>query len=223
MEAITVEKHKRELKSILTSAEAAALKWFAARMPSWVNSDHLTLLGLAGMALAGVFYYLSQWNPLLLHVVNLWIVVNWFGDSLDGTLARYRNRLRPRYGYYVDHILDNYGVLFLTAGMAFSGFISPWVAAAVLISYLLLNINIYLATSAVGVFKISFGILGPTELRALLMVGNLILISRPTVEIFGRQMLFFDVGGIVAAGSMFVILIISTILNTRKLYCLERL
>jgi phosphatidylglycerophosphate synthase len=223
MEAITVEKHKRELKSILTSAEAAALKWFAARMPSWVNSDHLTLLGLAGMALAGVFYYLSQWNPLLLHVVNLWIVVNWFGDSLDGTLARYRNRLRPRYGYYVDHILDNYGVLFLTAGMAFSGFISPWVAAAVLISYLLLNINIYLATSAVGVFKISFGILGPTELRALLIVGNLILISRPTVEIFGRQMLFFDVGGIVAAGSMFVILIISTILNTRKLYCLERL
>ena len=223
METITVEKQKRELKSILTSAEAAALKWFAARMPNWVNSEHLTLLGLAGMALAGVFYYLSQWNPLLLHVVNLWIVVNWFGDSLDGTLARYRNRLRPRYGYYVDHILDNYGVLFLTAGMAFSGFISPWVAAAVLISYLLLNINIYLATSAVGVFKISFGIFGPTELRALLIIGNLILISRPTVEIFGRQMLFFDVGGIVAAGSMFVILIISTILNTRKLYCLERL
>ncbi len=223
MEAITVEKHKRELKSILTSAEATALKWLAARMPSWVNSDHLTLLGLAGMFLAGVFYYLSQWNPLLLHVVNLWIVVNWFGDSLDGTLARYRNRLRPRYGYYVDHILDNYGVLFLTAGMALSGYMSPWVAVAVLISYLLLNINIYLATSSVGVFKISYGIFGPTELRALLMVGNLILISRPTVEIFGRQMLFFDVGGIVAAGSMFVILIISTILNTRKLYCLERL
>jgi phosphatidylglycerophosphate synthase len=215
--------HKRELKSILTSAEAAALKWFAARMPSWVNSDHLTLLGLAGMFLAGVFYYLSQWNPLLLHMVNLWIVVNWFGDSLDGTLARYRNRLRPRYGYYVDHILDNYGVLFLTGGMALSGYMSPWVAVAVLISYLLLNINIYLATSSVGVFKISFGIFGPTELRALLMIGNLILISRPTVEIFGRQMLFFDVGGIVAASSMFVILIVSTILNTRKLYCLERL
>jgi archaetidylinositol phosphate synthase len=223
MKTITVEKQKRELKSILTSAEAAGLKWFAARMPSWVNSDHLTLLGLAGMALAGVFYYLSQWNPLLLHVVNLWIVVNWFGDSLDGTLARYRNRLRPRYGYYVDHILDNFGVLFLTAGMALSGYISPWVATAVLISYLLLNINIYLATSAVGVFKISFGIFGPTELRALLIVGNLILIGMPTVEIFGKQMLFFDVGGIVAASSMFVILIISTILNTRKLYCLERL
>lgn len=215
--------HKRELKSILTSAEAAALKWFAARMPSWVNSDHLTLLGLAGMFLAGVFYYLSQWNPLLLHMVNLWIVVNWFGDSLDGTLARYRNRLRPRYGYYVDHILDNYGVLFLTGGMALSGYMSPWVAVAVLVSYLLLNINIYLATSSVGVFKISFGIFGPTELRALLIIGNLILIGRPTVEIFGRQMLFFDVGGIVAASSMFVILIISTILNTRKLYCLERL
>lgn len=222
MESHTV-KHKRELKSILTSAEAAALKWLAARMPSRVNSDHLTLLGLAGMFLAGVFYYLSQWNPLLLHMVNFWIVVNWFGDSLDGTLARYRNRLRPRYGYYVDHIIDNYGVLFLTGGMALSGYMSPWVAVAVLISYLLLNINIYLATSSVGVFKISFGIFGPTELRALLIVGNLILIGRPTVEIFGRQMLFFDVGGIVAASSMFVILIISTILNTRKLYCLERL
>lgn len=223
MEARTVEKHKRELKSILTSAEAAALKWFAARMPAWVNSDHLTLLGLAGMFMAGVFYYLSQWNPLLLHLVNFWIVVNWFGDSLDGTLARYRNRLRPRYGYYVDHIIDNYGVLFLTGGMALSGYMSPWVAVAVLVSYLLLNINIYLATSSVGVFKISFGIFGPTELRALLIVGNVVLMSRPTVEIFGRQMLFFDVGGIVAASSMFVILIISTILNTRKLYCLERL
>jgi phosphatidylglycerophosphate synthase len=222
MDSKTV-KHKRELKSILTSAEAASLKWLAARMPGWVNSDHLTLLGLAGMFLAGVFYYLSQWNPLLLHMVNFWIVVNWFGDSLDGTLARYRNRLRPRYGYYVDHILDNYGVLFLTGGMALSGFMSPWVAVAVLISYLLLNINIYLATSSVGVFKISFGIFGPTELRALLIIGNLILIGRPTVEIFGRQMLFFDVGGIVAASSMFVILIISTILNTKKLYCLERL
>jgi phosphatidylglycerophosphate synthase len=222
METRSVEKHKRVLTSLLSSAEASALKWLAARMPAWVNSDHLTLIGLLGMFMAGVFYYLSQWNPLLLHVVNLWIVINWFGDSLDGTLARYRNKLRPRYGYYVDHIIDNYGVLFLTLGMALSGYMSPWVAVAVLVSYLLLNINIYLATTASGEFKISFWLFGPTELRVLLMIGNLILLVRPTVEIFGHRMLFFDVGGFVAASGMFVILIVSTIMNTRKLYCLER-
>jgi phosphatidylglycerophosphate synthase len=223
MEMTDIKKHKRIQQSILASAESAALGWLARSMPAWVNSDHLTMIGIAGMFLAGLFYYFSQWNPVLLHVVSLFIVANWFGDSLDGTLARYRNKLRPRYGFYVDHMTDNFGVLFLVTGLAFSGFMSPWVAVAVLVSYLLININIYLTTSTTGVFQISYGKLGPTELRVALIVGNLFLLYKPVVSVFGYQMLLFDVGGIVAAGVMTVILLATTAMNTRKLYCLERL
>lgn len=218
-----IEKHQRIQESILAPAESASLRWFAQRMPSWVNSDHLTLIGLVAMLLAGLFYYLSQWNLLLLHVVNLMIVANWFGDSLDGTLARFRNRLRPRYGYYVDHILDNFGVLFVTIGLALGGYMSVWVAFAVLVSYLLLNINIYLATSSIGVFQISYWKFGPTELRLLLMIGNIFLIYKPVVSLFGQQFLLYNVAGTVAAIAMFMILLASTALNARKLYCLERL
>jgi len=223
MKSKKIEQHQRIQQSILAPAEAASLRWFAQRMPSWVNSDHLTLIGLVAMILAGLFYYLSQWNLLLLHLVNLMIVANWFGDSLDGSLARFRNRLRPRYGYYVDHILDNFGVLFVTTGLALGGYMNVWVSFAVLVAYLLLNINIYLATSTIGVFQISYWKFGPTELRVFLMIGNIFLIYKPVVGIFGQHFLLYDVGGTVAAIGMFTILLVSTVMNTRKLYCLERL
>jgi len=223
MKSETIEKHQRIQESILAPAETASLHWFAQRMPSWVTSDHLTLIGLVAMLLAGFLYYLSQWNVMLLHVVNLMILANWFGDSLDGTLARFRNRLRPRYGYYVDHILDNFGVLFVTTGLALGGYLSVWVAFAVLVAYLLLNINIYLATSTIGVFQISYWKFGPTELRLFLMIGNIFLIYKPFVGIMGQQFLLYDVGGTVAAVAMFTILLASTLTNTRKLYSLERL
>ena len=223
MKSKKIEQHERIQESILAPAEAASLQWFARRMPPWVNSDHLTLIGLVAMILAGVFYYLSQWNLFLLHLVNLMIVANWFGDSLDGTLARFRKRLRPRYGYYVDHILDNFGVLFVTIGLALGGYMSLWVAFAVLVAYLLLNINIYLATSVIGVFQISYWKFGPTELRLFLMIGNIFLIYKPVVGIFGQHFLLYDVGGTVAAVAMFGILLASTVMNTRKLYSMERL
>src|ERR1700741_3399668 len=121
----------REQNSMLAPLERAALRWFAQRMPACINSDHLSLLGLAGMLLAGVFYAASARNPLALHVVNFCIFLNWFGDSLDGTVARYRNRQRPRYGFYVDHIIDTFGAAFLLAGLALSGYMSGLVAAGV--------------------------------------------------------------------------------------------
>lgn len=217
-----IEDHQRIQQSILAPAEAVSLRWLAQRMPERVNSDHLTLIGLFSMMIAGLLYYFSQWNVFLLHGVNLMIAANWFGDSLDGTLARYRNRLRPRYGYYVDHVLDNFGVLFITTGLALGGYMSVWVASAVLAAYLLLNINIYLATSTIGVFQISYWKFGPTELRLFLMFGNVVLIYKPVVSIVGQQFLLFDVGGTVAAAVMFTIMLASTVLNTHKLYCLER-
>jgi archaetidylinositol phosphate synthase len=212
---------EREQTSILAPLERAALRGLARRMPSWVNSDHLSILGLVGMLMAGACYAASKQNPLLLYLVNLFIFLNWFGDSLDGTVARYRNRQRPRYGFYVDHIIDTFGALFLLFGLARSGYMSERVAAAVLIVFFMLAINSYLAAYSIGVFKLSQWKLGPTEMRLLLMIGNVFLIYHPRV--YHRRYLLFDVGGVVAVIGMALILIFLTIQNTRTLYELERL
>jgi archaetidylinositol phosphate synthase len=214
---------EREQTSILAPLERVVLRGLVRRLPSWVNSDHLSVLGLVAMFFAGVFYALSRQNSLMLHLVNVCIFLNWFGDSLDGTLARYRDRLRPRYGFYVDHIIDTFGALFLIVGLALSGYMSERVAAAVLIVFLMLAINSYLAAYALRVFKISQWKMGPTEMRLLLMVGNVFLIYRPYTKIFGHRYLLYDVGGVVSIVSMGFILVFLSIQNTHTLYEMERL
>jgi phosphatidylglycerophosphate synthase len=175
------------------------------------------------MFLGGVCYAASRSNSLWLHGVNVCIFLNWFGDSLDGTLARYRNRLRPRYGFYVDHIIDTFGALFLIGGLALSGYMSERVAAAVLVVFMMLAINSYLAAYALGVFKISQWKMGPTEMRLLLIIGNLYLLHRPYAKLFGHRYLLFDIGGVVAVIGMAVMLIFLSIKNTHTLYQMERL
>jgi archaetidylinositol phosphate synthase len=213
----------REQTSVLAPLERAALRGLARRMPQWVNSDHLSVLGLVAMFLAGVFYAASGRNPLMLHLVNLCIFLNWFGDSLDGTLARFRDRQRPRYGFYVDHIIDTFGTMFLIVGLAFSGYLTERVAAVTLIVFLMLAINSYLAAYTLGIFKISHGKLGPTEIRLVLIIGNLVLLHSAHTRIFGYRFLLFDVGGAVSIVIMGSMLVFSSIKNTHSLYQLERL
>jgi phosphatidylglycerophosphate synthase len=148
--------------------------------------------------------------------------VNWFGDSLDGTLARYRNKQRPRYGFYVDHIIDAFGILFVLCGLALSGYMSWPVALATLVVYFMLSIDVYLATYTIGTFKLSFYKFSPTELRILLAIGNLRAMYRPTAHMFGERYLFFDIGAIVAIALMAVVLIVSVTRNTITLYRAER-
>src|SRR6266446_2413725 len=186
----------REQTSALAPLEVAVLLWLARRMPGWINSDHLSVLGLAAMLMAGVCYAASSQMPLMLHLVNLCIFLNWFGDSLDGTLARYRNRQRPRYGFYVDHIIDTFGTMFLIFGLALSGYMSERVAAALLTVFFMLAINSYLAAYSLGIFKISQWKMGPTEMRLLLMIGNVFLIYHPRA--YHRRYLLYDVGGVIA-------------------------
>src|SRR5918911_2562455 len=138
--------------SLTAKAERRAVKYLAARLPQWVNSDHLTLLGLAAMVAAGVCYAAARWWPPAILVVNLWLAVNWFGDSLDGTLARLRDRQRPRYGFYVDHIVDALGTLAIICGLGLSGYMSWPVALAFVLTYFLLSIDVYLATYTIGAF-----------------------------------------------------------------------
>jgi phosphatidylglycerophosphate synthase len=212
---------QREQTSILAPLERAALYGLARRMPAWVNSDHLSVLGLLGMIGAGACYALSKRNPLMLHLVNFFIFLNWFGDSLDGTLARHRDRQRPRYGFYVDHIIDTFGALFLIFGLGLSGYMSERVAAGLLIIYFMVAINSYLAAYALGVFKISQWKMGPTEMRLLLMIGNVFLIYHPRA--FHRRFLLYDVGGVTAIIGMALILVVLSIQHTHALYKLEPL
>lgn len=214
---------RREHRSLTAAAEKRLLVWLAQRMPRSVNSDHLTALGLAGNALAGLGYALSGRDPRWLHFVNLCLVVNWFGDSLDGTLARVRNRLRPRYGFYVDHLVDAFGALFLLVGLAVSGLVSERIALALLVAYLLLSINMYLATVSLGVFKISYGLFGGTELRILLMVANLVVLVSPRVSLFGTTYLLFDLLAGAGTAGVASVALRSAIQVTKRLYDLERL
>ena len=175
------------------------------------------------MLLAGLCYWIAPTYPAALPAVVLLLAVNWFGDSLDGTLARVRGQERPRYGFYLDHVLDALGVLFLIAGLAAGGFMSLPVAAAFLLAYYLLTIEIALATHALGVFRISFWKFGPTELRILLAIGTLQLLRSSEVVLFGTPVLLFDVGGVIGAIGLVVTFLVSAARNTRTLYRLEPL
>lgn len=208
----------RVLTSVLAPLEKRTLIWLANRMPPWINSDHLTALALVAMLFAGLSYWLARATPVGLVLVVAFLAVNWFGDSLDGTLARVRNHQRPRYGFYVDHVVDAFGIAFLLGGLALSGYMHPYVALALLAVYFMLCIEIYLATYCVGRFKISFLKLGPTELRIVLAIGNLALLTHPTTRIFGHVFRLFDVGGAVAAVGLLATLIGSATVNIRTLY-----
>lgn len=215
---------RRIQESFLAHAERKALLWLAARTPGVINSDHLTLLGLLAMAGAGAGYCWSRTNPTSLLLVVLFLALNWLGDSLDGTLARYRNHCRPRYGFYVDHIVDAFSAFFLLGGLGLSGYMATEVALGLLVAYLLLSIEVYLATYTLGDFKISYFKMGPTELRLLLCVGNLVAYFwKSTVHLLGRSYRLFSIGGTIGISGMVLILLISAIQHSIKLYRQEPL
>ncbi|HWG48842.1 MAG TPA: CDP-alcohol phosphatidyltransferase family protein [Candidatus Acidoferrales bacterium] len=214
---------KRTQQSFLANLEKKALLWMAARMPAWINSDHLTVLGLAAMAGAGFSYWWARSNRTGLLMAIICLAINWLGDSLDGTLARVRNCCRPRYGFYVDHVVDAFSALFLLGGLAFSGYMSPWIALGLLIVYLMLSVEIYLASYTLGDFKISYFKMGPTELRLLLCIGNIALLWKSVTHLAGRAYRIFDIGGTMGISGMLLILCISVVTNTARLYRREPL
>jgi archaetidylinositol phosphate synthase len=208
-------------RSLLASAEKQTLVWMAERMPAWVNSDHLTVLGFAAQIMTGVCYALARYDRRMLLAAIVCLAVNWFGDSLDGTLARVRQRQRPRYGFYVDHIIDSIGTTAMMGGLAWSGYMHPAIAGGLLIAFLLLSIQSYLATYTLGEFHLSHWHFGPTELRVLLAVGNLALLRWAWV-IHGRYRLF-DIGGAIGLAGMAAMLVFFSLKNTIRLYREERI
>jgi archaetidylinositol phosphate synthase len=213
----------RVQQSLTANIERKALLWLAGRTPERIGPDHLTALGFAAQFLAGVSYALARWDKYALLLVVAFIAVNWLGDSLDGTLARHRERLRPRYGFYVDHMVDTFGATFLVAGLAVSKYMHWQVAAAVLVAFLVLSVETYLAAYTLHEFRLSHGMFGPTELRILLIIGTVVLLFHPYAVLFGRQFLLFDVGGAIATAGMLAMAVAATIRHTLQLYAEERL
>ncbi|MCY4076345.1 MAG: CDP-alcohol phosphatidyltransferase family protein [Acidobacteria bacterium] len=221
MSANTTHGHVREHGSLLAQVEKRTLVWIAERLPRAVNSDHLSILGLAGMALAGAAFWASHWFDAALVVVVVALAVNWFGDSLDGTLARVRNQQRPMYGFYVDHVIDVAGAVMLFGGLGLSPYMTLEVALALTVAYLMISAEAYLATHARGVFQMAMFKVGPTELRILLAFGTLYLYYKPRVVLAGSEYLLFDVGGVVATAGMCGAFVLSAVRNTLALYRAE--
>lgn len=209
---------RRINRSLTAGAEKRLLCWIAERAPRWLTSDQLTLLGLFAQVGAGIGYALARFDGRALLLVNLCLALNWFGDSMDGTLARVRRQQRPRYGFYVDHMVDVLGAIALTGGLGASGFLHWQVAIAMLIGFLLLACESYLATYTLSCFQMSQGIFGPTEIRILLVIGNFALLHSRYADLFGYRVPLFDLGGVIAAVAMFVMAITVTAGHTAQLY-----
>jgi archaetidylinositol phosphate synthase len=215
--------HVRQHGSLLAAPEKKALVWMAERLPLWLKSDHLTLLGFAAMFMAGIAYWAASWNRLALWVVVFALAVNWFGDSLDGTLARVRNQQRPRYGFYVDHVLDLVGTSFLVGGLALSGYMSPLLALGLLVAYQMAAAEEFLSTHVRCVFHLSFLRIGPTELRIILAIGTVYLLYKPWVD-WGSLGVFrlFDVGATVSIAGLMLKLVVCAVRNAHALYLAEK-
>ena len=216
--------HARINASFTATLERRLLTWVAMRLPPWVTSDALSALGLAAMFAAGVSFAALRWTPAAAAAIVVSLAVNWFGDSLDGTVARVRRQERPRFGYYVDHVIDLAGTTLLMSGVACSGLIDPLLALAILVAYLLVASESYLATHAAGVFRMSFLGFGPTELRLVLAIGAVKCARSPFVDLVGGPTVrLFEVGGIVAIAGLAIAFAAAAVRNTRALHGAEPL
>jgi archaetidylinositol phosphate synthase len=219
----TFKEATRIQESLTSPIERRILLWLAVRMPPEIGPDHLTLLGFAALLCAGGSYALARWHRIGLLLAAFFLGVNWFGDSLDGTVARVRARQRPRYGFYVDHMIDSIGATFLIGGLGLSGCVDWRIASSMLVGFLLLSIESYLASHTLGCFRLSFGKFGPTEIRILLGLGNVALWLNPQISVPLVSWRLFDFGGAVAAAGMGVMVVVATACHATKLYRLEQL
>lgn len=173
-------KHTRVIDTFTGKLERRLLRWIAARLPAWVVPDHLTWLSLAASAVTCVSFVLSAKNPVFLWVAAAGFVVNWFGDSLDGTLARVRQIERPRYGFFIDHSVDAVSTVLVFLGIGYSSYVRFDIAVFALIGYLLLSLYAALSTYAASEFKISYAYLGPTEIRLLAILCSIYTFFNPS-------------------------------------------
>lgn len=189
-----IRTHKRILDTFTGPVERPVLHWLAAQMPAWVNPDILTGIGVIGALVILAGYALCTVSPYFLWLASLGFVINWFGDSLDGTLARYRHIERPIYGFYIDHAVDAFNEVLIFIGLGLSPYVHLNLALLALVGYLLLSVLVFIRTCAKGEFTISYGKLGPTELRLLAVMANtlIFLAGNPSHKVLGITFTVYD-------------------------------
>jgi phosphatidylglycerophosphate synthase len=206
--------------SILNGVEKKALVWLAERQPSWVSSDFLSFIGFIGSVMITVGYALTGHSASFLWLASAGFVVNWYGDSLDGTLARVRNAQRPVYGYYLDHTLDCINELIMFIGLGLSPLMDMRVALMILVAYLLMTVNVSVNAHLKGEFKLTYAKLGPTEFRIIAIILNTVLVLSSTVRdasfkvcILGRDLVLtgLDVAGIVVVAIIMTMYLVTII------------
>lgn len=199
--------HVRINDTILGALEKRSLQWFAKNMPTWVSPDILTGLGFFATIIIFCGYWLSNFHPGFLWLASFGFLLNWFGDSLDGTLARFRHIERPKFGFYIDHTVDAIGQVFIILGLGMSPYITFNVALLALVAYLLLSLHVYIRTYVMGVFRISYYKMGPTEVRVILILFNILMffLGTPKVELLARFFTLYDLLTIITAGIMYAL------------------
>jgi phosphatidylglycerophosphate synthase len=205
------KEHDRVNDILLGPLERPTLQWFCEHMPEWMTPDKLTIIGILGSVIIFVGYVLSNEHPAFLWLASFGFVINWFGDSLDGSLARHRKIERPKYGFFVDHTVDAFSQLLIFAGLGLSPYISFNVAILALVGYMMISVYIYVDTYVTGLFKISYGKFGPTEIRAVAILLNVIFFiwANPTIELWFGTVAIYDIVAAAIATILFFIFIFS--------------
>ena len=214
-----IKDHERVNDILLGPLERPALQWLAAHMPAWMTPDILTGIGTFGAVLIAVSYWLTNYSEWFLWLASLGLVINWFGDSLDGTLARYRKIERPKYGFFIDHTVDALNETIIFLGFGLSSYLSFEIACLALIGYLLMSVLVYVTTAVSGVFKISYGKLGPTEIRAIAILINIFIffVGNPSINLPTGRTTLVDLAVLIVALALFFIFIGSSFLQARQL------
>jgi phosphatidylglycerophosphate synthase len=207
-----VENHKRVHDMLLGPLERPALQWLAARQPAWVSPDTLTGIGVVGSLIIFFSYWLTNRDPIFLWLASVGFVVNWYGDSLDGTLARFRKIERPKYGFFVDHTVDSFSMAVVFIGLGLSAYVRLDIAALACIGYMLMSIFIYVSAFVSGEFKISYAKIGPTEMRVIAIIANIAIFTfgNPEVNIGNLSLTVFDTIIAFIAIALFLAFIIVT-------------
>lgn len=215
------ENAERIQTSILNKLEKKTLVWLAERQPGWVTSDHLTYLGVAAAVLYAMFCWLANFNLNYFWASSFCLILNWYGDSLDGTLARVRQTQRPKYGFFIDHSLDALTTCLFCIGLGLSPLMRMDIALFIMGGYLCMSIYTYISTIILGQFRLTYASLGPTEMRLILIAVCILYIYNPwpevNVNIFSQEWSVYDCTGALVAAALFLIYIVSLIKDLRFL------
>ncbi len=213
------QEHKRETTTVLSFIEKPVLKWFAEKLPPFFTPDILTIIGIVGSLLTGLGYFLSLKSDYYLWLASFGLLVNWFGDSLDGTVARFRHIERPKYGFFIDHTLDSVSMVLIGIGVGLSPYARFDFVLLALVSYLLISILVYIKTFVHGVFKISYYGFGPTEVRLFIVFVNTIVFyfGAGNSVIFGMELSIIDLASLFFALVLFGFFISSVWLEGKEL------